>query len=464
MDIIYYKRLNSINGFNALDYPEVIYDPEYTNEVLECAIRNCRPDIINKLVFNHLIIKVDWYLYCTDIPTLNIIKSLLTMNENDIKELIIADNLTAIDVFEICLDFYAEYIEQYIPVNIIRRILPNPFLTSFDVIFHQALLMNNYEVCEIVIGQIKKDKSDIWEAILNCTGETGAKIVDLCMKYFTIPKESNTLLMSIAIENGHYEFVKLNYDGKTIYSIELLSKLISQNMAEKVIKLQSLNLFDNIVGPYLYVNNLFGYTFYRDRTGFKYQTIMHDIIAERQIELIKLISNEYEVEPSIDYLVLALGGDCPETLLTVLNHLVTKDQIIASISINEITVINRMCYIVYLRVLKSLGLLPNQYIVHQMAIKFDSPTILKFIPYDRAFTIYDSIINGCNKIYKLCYCPDIIIPDNILLYGYNYLASCNNIDLMYLLATRYGVPDSYKNKYGGRGTIQLTKDFSFKNK
>lgn len=463
MDLLYYKRLNEINGLNALDYPEVIYDPEYTIEVLECSIRRYRPEIIKRLQFSSVNLKIEWYSHCTDRLTLETIKPYVTINDDIIKEFIISDNLIAIDVFDICLDFYMDYISLFIPTNIIRRILPNPLTFSFDDAFSQSLLNNNYEACKLIIDQIKRDKSEWWERILNCTN---SDIIDLCMKHFTVPKDSNIVLLTSAIENGHLEFIKLNYDGKTKYSPELLGKLIAQERFGLALKLQSLNIFNDEVSDFLYVNNLFGYSFYRNMTGFKYETILHDIIAEQRHELIELISNDYQIEPSISYLAVALGGNCPIILLAVLNHLVTKDQIISSVSltINEVVIINRMCFIVYLRVCSSLGILPNFHFVHQMAIKFDSPTILKFIPYDRLLTVYDSIMCGCIKLYNYCYRPNTIIPPNILYHGYMYLARNNNIDMLYLLAKEFKVPNTYVNKYGGRGTIQLIKDFNPKDK
>lgn len=460
MDINLYKRLNEINGLNALDYPDIVYGNEYLMEVIECAIRRHRSDILNMLDIKDGMIKIEWYAYCDDISTLESIAQYITFDDNVIKEIVIADNLTAINLFNICLDFYIDIIEAYIPAKIIKQIVSTTSLLSHERAFTQALLLNNYEVCTLLIDYINKSNTVKWETILRCEN---SNIVNLCMDKLNLPKRPSKSMMISAIENGHLRFVTA-FPIKSKYSPELLYKLISQNRFDLVIQFQQLNIFNNQVSEYLYVTNLFGYTYYRNMEGFDHEAILHEIISDGRYELIKSISDDYSIMPSIDYLALALGSNCPITLLAVLNHLVTKEQIVSSINltVNQITVLNRLCYIVYLRVCFSIGILPNYQSIHETAIKFDSPTIIKFIPYDQQLTLYDSIMNVCPRIFKLCYQPDLIVPDMVLVNGYINSAKNNNLTFLAMLASKYIIPNNYENKYGGRGTKQMINDLRYK--
>ena len=450
MDIGVYKRLNSINGFNALEFPDIIDDPLFYTKVLECSVRFNRVDILNKLNINHDDINVEWYYDCKDILTLTTIFGYVSITDDIVKDLILADNITAIRILNIDLDRYMDFIEIYIPINIIKYIMNSDKL-KVDEAFVQSLLIDKYDVCHLLINKVNKSKIS-WSSILNSNDD---RIVNLCMSYFTIPEYVSDELMCLAIRNGHYEFFKLKYDGITEYSPELLTNLISNDKFDKAMLFQELNIFTKTISTkYLYINNIFGYTFYHDMSGFNAENIIGDMITEGRHEMIKLIIQDFCIEPSIEYLILGLNGKCPETLLVVLNHLVTKDQIISSLSISlNIRVPDRMCYLVYIRVCYSLGVLPHN--IHEYAIVFDSVSILKYSNYDNALTIYDAVMNGTKRIFNYCYRPEIFIPSAILVSGYEIIAKRDDLRFLYLLIKEYGVPKSYDNKHGGIGTIKM---------
>ena len=198
--------------------------------------------------------------------------------------------------------------------------------------------------------------------------------------------------------------------------------------------------------------------------GFNCENVLHDLIIDGNQNLIKLILDDYDIEPSLDYLVVALTGKCPETMLLVLNRMVTKEQIISSLYITSthVRVTDKMCYLVYLRACHSLGVLPHN--VQEYALQFDSVTILKFTEYNNQMMVYDAILNGAKRIFKYCYQPNLSIPITILVNGYALIAKNNDISFLYRLIREYGVPDCYNNKHGKVGTIRMIENIRNVNK
>ena len=452
MSLRYYRLLNQVNCSNILDYLSLHNDPFFKEMLIQACIKQNKPDILNTISITKEDIPYHLCSECDNIETLKIIAPHITLDDNFIDMLIANDNIEALDFFSIDPISRIATVEEEVPYKIVERLLKTNSLRKDDI-FMQSILTNNYETFKLLVDQVDSMKI-LWRNVIS---SNDSRIVDMCMEKFKMPSIFPIELIKTAIQEGHMNFLQKVCSNMYTLNPSVLSSLISKRRIDDAMVIYQIYNFSDYLDDDYYITNEEGYVFYKDFKGFDVEYCILDLIENKEHQLLDKIADENIIDPNEQYLFKALTGDCKYTLFVVLNRYVSRLDIQESVDeLDLFKINNRKCFILYYRICNYINIkIPNLY---NYAIKFDSVELLKACDYISKYVLKDSIINCCPRIYNYVYSADFIISSVMLHASYPVLALSDNIDFLYLIICRYGVPKDYVNDTGKIGSMRLLEE------